>query len=162
MPSLPMSPAEDRSLEAVWPWEKRACFSAGLGCPSFGGQRTVGGRSSLLLAGLVTCRRSSLLAKRSRSHAALAFQPRLAWHESLPFHACCAWPTNQEQHCRGRPNLKHQMPEVSTRRRCAARASSQSPSTVAVSRCCHLLAQPRSPNHSIKRTRLRQAAYVER
>jgi hypothetical protein len=33
-----------RDLDAFCYWERRAGFSVGLGCPSFGGQRTVGGR----------------------------------------------------------------------------------------------------------------------
>ena len=69
----------------------------------------------------------------------------------------------QKQHCRGWPNLEHQMPEVSTRRRRASGLSSQSPSAVAVSRSGHPLAQPGSPNHSVKGTsRWRAAPYVER
>jgi hypothetical protein len=34
--------------------ENRACFSVGVGCPSFGGQRTDRGGSSRLLAAVVT------------------------------------------------------------------------------------------------------------
>ena len=69
----------------------------------------------------------------------------------------------QKQHCRGWPNLEHQMPEVPTRRRRASRPSSQSPSAVAASRSGHRLAQSGSPNHSVKGTsRKRAAPYVER
>jgi hypothetical protein len=41
------------SLDAFCYWERRARFSAGLGCPSYGGQRTVGGRFNLPPAKLV-------------------------------------------------------------------------------------------------------------
>jgi len=68
----------------------------------------------------------------------------------------------QKQHCRSWSNLEHQMPEVSTRRRRASGTSSQSSSAIAVSRSCHPLVQPGSPNHSVKGTCLRQAPYVER
>jgi hypothetical protein len=79
-------------------------------------------------------------------------------------HACRAWPANgRNSIARGWPNLKHQMPEVSTRRLRASGASSQSSSAVAVSRSGHPLAQPGSPNHSVKGTSRRRAApYVER
>jgi hypothetical protein len=45
--------------------EERARFSVGVGCPSFGGQRTVRGDSSRLLAGLVTGQQAWLPAKQS-------------------------------------------------------------------------------------------------
>jgi hypothetical protein len=41
---LPMSASQGRELDAFCYWEKRARFSVRVGCPSFGGQRTVGGR----------------------------------------------------------------------------------------------------------------------
>jgi hypothetical protein len=40
---LPISPALSLGLNASSQRERRARFSVGLGCPSFGGQRTVGG-----------------------------------------------------------------------------------------------------------------------
>ena len=54
MPSLPMSPVESLSLDALCRWERRARFSVGSGCPSAGGQRTVGDRFSIPPAKLVT------------------------------------------------------------------------------------------------------------
>jgi hypothetical protein len=70
---------------------------------------------------------------------------------------------NQNQHCKGWPNFEYQMPEVSTRQPRASQLSSQSLSAVAVSRSGHPLAQPGSPNPSVKGTsRKRAAPYVER
>jgi len=40
-------------LDALCSWERRARFSVGVGCPSFGGQRTVSGRFGLPPAKLV-------------------------------------------------------------------------------------------------------------
>jgi hypothetical protein len=37
-----MPACQDLDLDALCSWETRARFSVGLGCPSFGGQRTVG------------------------------------------------------------------------------------------------------------------------
>ena len=44
---------------------RRACSGAGVGCPSFGGQRTVSGCSSRIRAGLVTRLKPIQLAKRA-------------------------------------------------------------------------------------------------
>ena len=41
------------SLDAFCYWERRARFGAGLGCPSFGGQRTGGGHFRIPLVKLV-------------------------------------------------------------------------------------------------------------
>jgi hypothetical protein len=49
-----MSAFQGLSLDAFCYWESRARFSVGLGCPSFGGQRAVGGRFSLPPAKSVT------------------------------------------------------------------------------------------------------------
>ena len=76
MPPLPMPAVKSLGLDALCQWEKRALFNVGLGCPSFGGQRTARDSSRLLLAGLVTCRKSSLFAKRPSSHVVSAFQRR--------------------------------------------------------------------------------------
>jgi hypothetical protein len=69
-----------------------------------------------------------------------------------------------------KPPMAHQMVKVAGTEmpqvlRCLRSASSRSNSPVgplAPSRFCHLLAQPCSPNHSVKGTCLRQAPYVER
>jgi hypothetical protein len=58
----------------IEPWEKRADFSVGVGCPSFGGQRTVRGASNRLRASLVTDVKPSLPAQRVRSAIALGNQ----------------------------------------------------------------------------------------
>jgi hypothetical protein len=52
-PPLPMPASQGLSLDALCSWERRARFSVGVGCPSFGGQRSAGGRSSLPRAKLV-------------------------------------------------------------------------------------------------------------
>jgi len=51
-----MPAANGLGFDAQCPWGKRARSSVRLGCPSSGGQRTDGGRSNRLLAGLVTNR----------------------------------------------------------------------------------------------------------
>jgi len=51
-----MPAANGLGLDAKCPWERRARSGVCLGCPSSGGQRTDGGCSSRLLAGLVTGR----------------------------------------------------------------------------------------------------------
>jgi hypothetical protein len=162
MPHLPLPAARCPSLDALSQWERRAHFSVGFGCPSFGGQRTLRSRSSRLLASLGTCRRSSLFAKRPRrlpAHSivggvarvsALSRSPRLASHR-------------QKQYCKGWPNFECQMPQVSTRQRRAPWRPSPSLSPVAASRSGHPHAQPGSPNRSVKGTsRKRAAPYVER
>ena len=50
---LPMPVSQGLGLDALCSWKRRARFSVGVGCPSFGGQRTVGGRFSLPSAKLV-------------------------------------------------------------------------------------------------------------
>jgi hypothetical protein len=49
----------------LMPWERHALFSVGVGCPSYGGQRTVRGDLSRLLFGLVTGQQPWLPAKQS-------------------------------------------------------------------------------------------------
>jgi len=48
-----MPASQGLGLDALCSWERRARFSVGVGCPSFGGQRTVGGRFVLPPAKLV-------------------------------------------------------------------------------------------------------------
>jgi hypothetical protein len=161
MPHLPSPAAQYLSLDTLSQWERRARFSVSVGCPPFGGQRTVSADSSLLLASLVTSRRSSLFAKRPRRLPARSVVG--GRHESLPLHGRRAWPAPAESVCKGWPNFEHQMPEVSTRQRRASWRPSRSLSAVAASRSGHLLAQPGSPNRSVKGTsRKRAAPYVER
>jgi len=162
MPRLPFPAAQCLSLDALSQWEGRARFSVGLGCPSYGGQRTVGADSSRLLASLVTSRRSSLFVKRRRrlpAHSIVVGMARVSAISLSPRFAC----RRQKQCCKGWPNFEHQMPEVSTRRRRASGHSTQSLPAVAVSRSGHLLALSGSPNRSVKGTsRKRAAPYVER
>ena len=94
----------------------------------------------------------------SPAHSSVGDMARVSAVSRLP-RLAGRWP---KQHCRGRPNLDHKMPEVSTRRRRASRPSSQSSSAVAVSRSGHPHAQSGPPNRSVKGTCLRQAPYVER
>jgi hypothetical protein len=163
MPHLPFPSAQCLSLDALSQRERRSRFSVGLGCPSFGGQRAGRGNYSLLLAGLVTFRRSSPLANDPRNQTVSTFQRRQHGTSLCRFTFSALGRRQWEkQHCSGWPNLEHQMPEVSTRRRHASGPSSQSSSAVAASRSGHPLAQPGSPNHSVKGTCLRQAPYVER
>jgi len=44
---LPMPASQGPGPDALRSWERRARFSVGVGCPSFGGQRTVGGHFGL-------------------------------------------------------------------------------------------------------------------
>ena len=46
-PPLPMSSSQGLGLDALCSWERRARFRVGVGCPSFGGQRTVCGHFGL-------------------------------------------------------------------------------------------------------------------
>jgi hypothetical protein len=162
MPRSPTPAAQCLSLVAFSPGARRARFSVGLGCPSYGGQRTDCGASGRLLASLVTGLRSSLSGKRLVGHIKLYRQPYFAKISSdrAPSHLAseprsCSSPS--------RPNSERQMPEASTCQRCASGLSIQSLSAVAVSRSGHSLAQPGSPNHSVKGTSRRRAApYVER
>jgi hypothetical protein len=62
MSRLPLPATQCLSLDALIPWERRARF--GVGCPFFGGQRSVSGNSSRLLASLVTGLKPSQPGKR--------------------------------------------------------------------------------------------------
>jgi hypothetical protein len=162
MPRLPLPAAQCLSLDTWSQWERHARFSVGLGCPSFGGQRADRGGASRLLASLVASKRSSLFAKRPRrvpAHSIVGSTARVSVISRSPRLAG----RREKQYCKGWPNFEHQMPEVSTRQRRTSGASSQSSSAVAASRSGQILAQPGSPNHSVKGTsRKRAAPYVER
>ena len=162
MPRSPTPAAQCLSLDTFSPRERRARFSGGLGCPSYGGQRTNCGASGRLLASLVTSLKSLLSGRRLVDHTKLYRQPYFAKISSgrVPSHLA-GDPGSRSSP--SRPNSERQMPEAST---CQCRASGlsiQSLSVVAVSRSGHSLAQPGSPNHSVKGTSRRRAApYVER
>jgi hypothetical protein len=165
MSHLPILAAQCFGLDAFSPWEKRARFSVGLGCPSSGGQRTGGDKSSRLLARLVTSWRSSRHAQ--------------GWQEGrlrIPAFAagvatlCRAKAFARSAHgteCSSTLGLtaKAEMPRVSTRHPSAGWLSGLGVVRFLASRSCLLLAQPRSPNHSVKGTscgKPQSAPYVER
>ena len=158
----PMPAAQCPSLDAFGQRERRARFSVGLGCPSYGGQRTDCGASGLLLARLVTGLRSSLSGKRLVGHTKLYRRPYFAKVSAgrAPSHLA-----SEPRSCSspGRPNSERKMPEASTCQRRASGLPIQSLSAVAASRSGRSLAQPGSPNRSVKGTsRKRAAPYVER
>ena len=135
--------------------ERRCHSSVEVGCPSSGGQRTVGGGSRRLLASSVTSLRSLLPAKRVMdfSQASLA---------SVISVRSVAGPCQAEVIAIGRrwreqlrrPGLtsEYQMPEVSICRRRAEWRQIQAVVRQAAVRSGHLLAQPRWPNCSVKGT----------
>jgi hypothetical protein len=148
--------------------ESSAGFSVGVGCPSFGGQRSDRGGSSRLRAKVVTGLKPLLHTEQA---GGLASNSRLEAGSNLEYGVrVYAWgevvapdqPTG-EIALQGWPNLKYKMPEVSTRQRRPSVAKSQSLSAAAVSRSGYPLAQPVWPNPSVKGTsRKRAAPYVER
>jgi hypothetical protein len=102
-------------------------------------------------------RLGSRTAKLMSIPASQYFVEFLSWSRLSPSVNRC-----QKNTMHGWPNLECQMPEVSTRQRRASWAS-HPVSAVAPLRSCRLLAQPSSPNHSVKGTsRKRAAPYVER
>jgi hypothetical protein len=149
---LPMSASKGLSLDAFCYWERRARFNAGLGCPSFGGQRTVGGRFGFPPAKLVEkskpWRKVTVLV-----HQRLWSRPELgvgavAW-SVLP-----TWQAGQTQTAavlsRGRATVSRVASPVSSG------PSASSGRSIAVG------AAP-VPNRSVKGTsRKRAAPYVER
>jgi hypothetical protein len=163
MPHLPFPAAQCLNLDALSQWERRARFSVGLGCPSFGGQRAGRSCSSRLLASVVTDLNPPLPAAGSWKAFAKFYPRRGALRESLRSHGHRAWPRTRRWSLPARSNPEHQMPKVSV---CQLRASwlpSHSLSAVVASRSAHPLAQPGSPNRSVKGTsRKRAAPYVER
>jgi hypothetical protein len=145
-----MPASKDPGFDALCSWERRARFSLGVGCPSYGGQRTVDGHLGLPPANLVKklkqwryvtvqqCLRSrleleegpatgSVLPSRRAGQTETAAGPVL--HSPAPI-SQVASPTSS-----GPPALHGKSITVG--------------------------ASP-VPNPSIKRTCLRQAAYVER
>ena len=80
MPRLPCTVAEWLAVPTLRQFERRARFSVGVGCPSFGGQRTVGGGSGRLPAGVVTIfkpMRSGLLLPGLRQQSSSAYFARI-------------------------------------------------------------------------------------
>ena len=148
--------------------ESGARFSVGVGCLSFGGQRPDRGGLSRLRARVVTglkplrhAEQAGCLALNSRLEAT----SRVAvLCESLFLASVVVLGQPMaENSLQGWPNLKYQMPEVSTRQRHASGQPSKSFAAVAALRSRHLLAQPDSPNIFVKGTsRKRAAPYVGR
>jgi hypothetical protein len=150
--------------------ERSARFSVGVGCPSFGGQRTVGSGSIRLHATLVTDLKRSMPAKQGRpgttSKSQIEASSRVAvlGEDFRMVMAVAALGRPMGENCI--PELAQpaaQMLEVSTPERQFQVAEIQALSAVAVSRSGHLLTQPGWPNPSVKGTsRKRAAPYVER
>ena len=141
--------------------ESGARFSVGVGCPSFGGQRTDGGGSSRLRASLGTGLKPSLSG--SRLVGLRQAQSSAVLCENL--YTVTVVPLVQRggfTSSRYTPNAECQMPKVSTRQRRAHWASSQSSLALAALRSGRPLAQPGLPNRSVKGTCLRQAPYLGR
>jgi hypothetical protein len=144
--------------------ESSAGFSVGVGCPSFGGQRTDRGGSIRLRAGLVTGLKAPRpdLAANSQLEASSGVavlgesSPDWSWFS-------CLASQREKLHCKVGRSVKYQMPEFSRRQRSSTAAQSQSLSAVVISRSGYRLAQPGWPNPSVKGTsRKRAAPYVER
>jgi hypothetical protein len=141
--------------------DNSARFSVGVGCPSFGGQRTNGGGSSRLRASLGTGLKPSLSGsclvglRQALSSAVLC--ENLYTVTVVPLVQRSGFTSSRRT-----PNAECQMPTVSTRQRRAHWASSQSSSAVAALRSGCPLAQPGPPNRSVKGTCLRQAPYLGR
>ena len=141
--------------------ENGARFGVGMGCPSFGGQRTGSSCSSRLRASLVTGLLPSLSGNRlvglRRTPSSALLCENVCSVTAVPLVQ-----RGQFTSLRVAPDTECQMPKVSTRQRRACWASSRSPSAVVASRSGHLLAQPGVPNRSVKGTCLRQAPYLGR
>lgn len=154
----------------------KRCFSnVGLGCPSFGGQRTGGGGSNRLLATLVTGLNRSLPAKRvdvlsvavrtQTARSAAMATGGVPFARSLPRRSRRSWLGREVQIPRPGLTGESEMQEVSAHQPCASRKPGCSIALLAVSRSGHLLAQCGSPNPSVKGTscgKPQAAPYVER
>ena len=96
--------------------ESGARFSVGMGCPSFGGQRTDSGGSSRLRAALVTGLMPSLSGNRllglRQVLSSAVLCENLCAVTAVPLVQCGEFVS-----LRGTPNPECQMPEVSTRQR---------------------------------------------
>ena len=162
MPCLPSPATECFELDAVCQCESRACFSVGVGCPSFGGQRTVRGGVGRLLARVVTKPMASLFGK-LRGQAFSKFGPKRYFARISRTHSLQRVATLPKASATARPSPKRQMLEVPTRQRRASWLSSQASSPVVLSRSGQLAVRPDPPNPSVKGTsRKRAAPYVER
>jgi hypothetical protein len=144
--------------------DSSAGFRVGVGCPSFGGQRTDHGGSSRLRAGFVTGLKTPrpCLAAKSQLEASSGVA---GLGESSSAWSSFSRPASQLQrkHCRVGRSVKYQMPGISTRQRSSTAAQNQSLSPVVISRSGDLLARPGWTNPSVKGTsRKRAAPYVER
>ena len=160
--------------------ERRSVRCLGVGCPSFGGQRSGSGGSGRIRAELVTSGQPQRSAKRGKVFSA-GFNSQTArlvvkatvvraastvqwWAVSLCHAEVTALGQRQDpERIQARPNLKCQMREVSTRQGRASGHSIQASSPVVLSRSGHRLVQPGPPNISVKGTsRKRAAPYVGR
>ena len=148
----PTSVAQTLGLDALSPWERRARFSLGLGCPSFGGQRTVGSRFSFPPAELgrrskPVCVAAAVQCLRSRSQLVAGAASGLV----LPL-----WPTGLTETA-GTPVRHSRAPAVQV-------AASKLSRPSALGWRASVGASP-APNHSVKGTSCayaQAAPYLER
>jgi hypothetical protein len=146
--------------------ESRAGFSVGVGCPSFGGQRTGCGGSGRLRAGLVTGLKAPRPGSAAKSRLEASSGVAVLGENS----AAWSWfsrlaSRRKKMHCKVGRSVKYQMPELFTPQRSSTAAQSQSLSAVVVSRSGHRPAQPGWPNPTVKGTscgRPQAAPYLER
>ena len=147
--------------------ESSAGFCVGVGCPSFGGQRTDRGGSSRLRTKVVTglkpqrpAERAGGLALNSRVEA--VSRVAVLCEGLCPVRVVALGLPGGENAVQGWPYLKFPIPKVSAPASCPS-GKSQSLSPVAASRSGHRLAPPGWPNPFVKGTpRKRAAPYVER
>jgi hypothetical protein len=148
---LPMPASQDLGLDAFCYWERRAHFSVGLGCPSFGGQRTAGGRFGFPPAKLVE-KSKPWRQVTVHVHQCLQSRPEL-WAGAA---ARSVLPTGLAGQTQTAAVVSHGRAAVS---RVASPVSSGPSSLPGMS--ITVGAAP-VPNRSVKGTCLRQAPYVER
>ena len=154
---------------------RRGRSSAGVGCPSFGGQRTGSDIASRLLAQLVTSSNphrpanggeiySVVFSSQTARSAALATVGRSVASLCLGT-GRRAWPTPKSPNPGHGLTGKQPMHEISIRQPPTARQPGFSPAPLAASRSGRLLVQCGSPNHSVEGTscgKPQAAPYLER
>jgi hypothetical protein len=146
-----MPASKGLGLDVLCYWERRARFSAGLGCPSFGGQRTVGGRFGFPPAKLVE-KSNPWRQVTIHVHQCLRSRPELgvvavAWSVLPARQACSIQAAAVLAHSRAAANR-------------VASPVSSGPS--ALPGMSITVGVAPVPNPSVKGTCLRQAPYVER
>jgi hypothetical protein len=144
--------------------ESSAGFSVGVGCPSFGGQRTSRGGSSRPRAAVVTRFKAPRPDRATKSQLGASSGVSVLGESSPAWSWFSRSASRREKlHCEVGRSVKYQMPELSARQSSSTAEQSQSLSAVVISRSGHRLAQPGWPNPFVKGTsRKRAAPYVER